>query len=303
MGRSPRGVGVTTLQTDARGSVHRGFLGDRTARFLAVEGAALANLARTQHNLEAEAARLCAEAMVATLLMSAWVKGRERITVQLQGEQPRFAFTADADAEAGIRARFTPHRIPARTSHKLEGLLHAIRADVKTEIYRGITALQGRTLEAALGAHLRESEQSDALLRIGVKQDDTGKITFAGGLMVERLPPHPTMPSLSREAFAHTYAAVMEQPVEDLLVGFAFGKIAGQQAEVLETRQGRWRCDCGQERIEAVLYSLGVTELTAMLEEDGQAEVTCQFCNVPYTVTAERLSALIALHSHSGNES
>ena len=90
------------------GSLHRGFVGGRTARFLAAEAAKLANLAREQHELSPKASKLCAEAMVATLLMSAWVKGRERVTVQIQSETPRFAFVADADADAGIRARFRP---------------------------------------------------------------------------------------------------------------------------------------------------------------------------------------------------
>lgn len=295
---------MSTLGEGVEGSLHRGFVGGRTARFLGAEVAKLADLARQQHNLEGEAARLCAEAMVATLLMSAWVKGRERVTVQIQASDPRFAFTADADSEAGLRARFTPHRLPRRQSTRpkgLSGLLHAIRSDVKKEVYRGITALDGRSLEDALAAHLRDSEQIEGFLRIGVELDEDGKVTFAGGLLVERLPEHSELPWLSSADFSSTYSALSEQSASDLLVGLAFGKIADQEIELLESRKAHWRCDCSMERIEAVLLQLGVGELTAMLEEDGQAEVTCHFCNVPYLVGSKRLGELILLHEPVGD--
>jgi len=295
---------MSELGKGLEGSLHRGFVGGRTARFLAAEVAKLAELARQQHKLEGEAARICAEAMVATLLMSAWVKGRERVTVQIQAESPRFAFTADADSEAGLRARFTPHRLPRlqkRGPSELHGLLHAIRSDVKKEIYRGITALDGRSLADALAAHLRDSEQIEGVLRIGVELDDDGRITFAGGLLVERLPEHAELPWLTPADFADRYGGVAEQEVPDLLVALAFGKIANQEVEVLESRKAHWRCDCSMARIEAVLLQLGVGELTAMLQEDGQAEVTCHFCNLPYLVGPERLRELISMHQPVGD--
>lgn len=292
---------MSDIGAGVEGSLHRGFVGNRTARFLAAELAKLAELARVQHQLEPAAAKVCAEAMVATLLMSAWVKGRERVTVQIQAERPRFAFVADADAEAGIRARMSPSKLRRmRKDGGVDGYLHAIRSDIKKEIYRGITALDGRTVEASLAAHLRDSEQVEGFLRIGVSQDPDGRITFAGGLLVERLPPHDELPWITAEDFHSTYSGLAEEAVNDLLVALAFGKIAGQEIELLENRKAHWRCDCSMERIEAMLYTLGVSELAAMLEEDGQAEVTCHFCNVPYVVPSVRLEALLEQHARAG---
>ncbi len=289
---------MSNVGVGRKGSVHRGFVADRAARFLAAEVAQLGELSRQLHGLDAEAARLCTEAMIATLLMSAWVKGRERITVQIQASKPRFAFMADADAQGGIRARFSPSRVVRMAG--VDGLLHAIRADVKTEIYRGITPLDGRSIEACLSSHLRDSEQVDGILRIGVKQDDDGAIVFAGGLLVERLPTHDSLPWLTPEAFNQTFASVAASNVDDLLVELAFGKIAGKDIELLENRVATWRCDCSQERIEAVLLQLGAKELTHILHEDGKAEVSCHFCNVAYVVEAVALTELISLAEAAG---
>ena len=48
-----------------------------------------------------------------------------------------------------------------------------------------------------------------------------------------------------------------------------------------------------------MLLSLGPTELRAMKEEDGQAEVSCHFCNVAYVVSGDRLGELLAVHAAS----
>jgi len=284
---------MSGLSAARDGSLHRGLVGGRTCRFLAVELAALADLARERHQLGPEATRLNAEAMVATALMSAWVKGRERVTLQIQAERPAFAFMGDADADGGMRARFHPGHVVGAAAG-VHGLMLGIRADAQREIYRGVSALDGRTLEAALGAHVRGSEQMDAVLRLGARLDPDGRVAFAGGLLVERLPPEADLPSVSHEAFAATYAGLAEGDVEDLLVALAFGKIAGQEVEPLERRALQWRCSCSQERVEGMLRQLGLDELRQMREEDHGAEVTCHFCNLVWQVDEPALDRIIA---------
>jgi molecular chaperone Hsp33 len=286
---------MTSASPRRKGSLHRGLVADRAVRFLAVELAGLANETRERHGLGPTAAHLAAEALVAATLMSAWVKGRERITLQIQAESPRFAFMADVDAEGGIRARMTPARVKVPEDGALHGLLYAIRADVKKEIYRGVSALDGQSLEAALARHVKGSEQMNALLRIGVVQDETGRVQSAAGMLLERLPEEPGLPSIDAETFATTFDSIQSTPAQELLIGLAFGAIVGHKVEILENRDLHWRCGCGQERIEAVLVSLGETELQAIIDEQGAAEVSCHFCNVAYRVDRARLEELVAL--------
>lgn len=285
-----------SLTSEARGTLHRGLVGEGTARFLAVSLAELADLTRTQHELNVDAARIAAELMVCTALMSAWVKGSERITLQVQSERPAFGSICEVDGEGGLRARLQPGQIRIDPSAGIEGLMLAIKADVTRELYRGVTALEGRSLEEALRAHLTESSQVDVVLRIGISQDPDGRVRFAGGMVVERLPDDPKLPSVDPERFASTYAPISVVPIEDTLTALAFGKIVDQRVEVLENRVLRWRCSCSQERIEAVVYNFGPAELHAMWEEDHGAEVTCHFCNLRYQISADRLLELIAAH-------
>ena len=45
----------------------------------------------------------------------------------------------------------------------IEGMLLAIKANAHKELYRGMTALDGQRIEAALSDHLGQSDQVDVL--------------------------------------------------------------------------------------------------------------------------------------------
>jgi molecular chaperone Hsp33 len=56
----------------------------------------------------------------------------------------------------------------------------------------------------------------------------------------------------------------------------------------------RFHCRCSRERSVGALKLLGRDELSAMLAEDGQAELICHFCSGAYIVEAAELTKLIA---------
>ena len=60
----------------------------------------------------------------------------------------------------------------------------------------------------------------------------------------------------------------------------------------LDTLDIGWKCDCSEERLEQVVKSLGAKEISDMIEQDGQAELTCQFCGKSYHFDKEHLERL-----------
>jgi molecular chaperone Hsp33 len=273
--------------------LYRGFAGGRTVRFLAVQCTPLAQEVQRRHELCPRGARIAAEGTVAAVLMSAYIKGDERLTIQLQGEVPRFAFVAEVDGEGGLRGRLTPKAIHGPETTGIQGLMLNIKADAKQELYRGMTELRNQSITDALAAHMNDSTQVDVVLRIAVDIAPDGQIQAASGLMLERLPEHPTHPWIDSHTFRTTYDSVASLGVDELLASAAFGKIADEEVEVLETRDLHWRCSCSLDRIVQVVRQLGAEELESMLAEQGKAEVTCHFCNDAYVIGRHQLEKML----------
>ena len=61
----------------------------------------------------------------------------------------------------------------------------------------------------------------------------------------------------------------------------------------LSYRELRWQCDCSEPRLEKVLMSIGKKDLTEIIEEDGEAELVCQFCLKKYHFDKEHLLKIL----------
>ena len=65
------------------------------------------------------------------------------------------------------------------------------------------------------------------------------------------------------------------------------------ELEELESAPIEDRCYCTRERVSRALISLGKDELNSMVEEQGGAELTCQFCDKVYRFSAGDLRQLL----------
>ncbi|MCI9119007.1 MAG: Hsp33 family molecular chaperone HslO, partial [Flavonifractor sp.] len=74
--------------------------------------------------------------------------------------------------------------------------------------------------------------------------------------------------------------------VEDVLGEF--------ELEVLEEAPVEYRCYCSRDRVTRALISMGREELRSLIDEQGGAELTCQFCDRVYGYSKEDLEALLA---------
>ncbi len=63
--------------------------------------------------------------------------------------------------------------------------------------------------------------------------------------------------------------------------------------DVLEIREIKWECDCSEERLEKALMTIGKDDLTEIIQEDGKAELVCQFCLKKYNFDKEQLLRIL----------
>ncbi len=240
---------------------------------------------RARHDLMRNAGMFAAEALVASVLMAAHIKGEERLTVNVESEAPEFSFVADVDSDGSIRGRLRPNRlVPGRT---FTGVISVMKSLGRKELYRGVADVTGERIEGALQRYLTASQQVDARVRVDATHDTHYRIVSAGGLLVERLP------HMDPDEFQALVLPALQGDLRDILTEFAFGSLGGQPVEVLGSRELVFRCSCSRERVVAMIKALGADEIRGMIEDQGKAEVTCHYCSETYALAGAELEALL----------
>lgn len=263
-----------------------------SVRVIAVDATEVADDSRRMHGATGPAAELAAQGVVAAALLSAHIKGEERLTVQIQASRPALSFFGEIDAEGGARSRISPNTARPGPGGRMDGILLAIKADAEREMYRGLTEIADQTLEEALEHHLRVSSQIDAVLRIEARATDEA-VERAVGVLIERLPEEPGKPSMDRTTFEQRYRGLPAGEAYALYQALNQARLLDDEFRLLEARPVYWRCRCSQGKVEATLASLGPDMLREMADEDHGAEVVCHFCNSTYQVDEPTLRAMI----------
>ena len=254
-------------------------------RVMAVVAVGSAEELRQRHELKSMAAILGAEGLIASLLLSAHVKGEERLTVNVRCERPPFAFLADVNGDGTLRARFTPEVL--HSNRAFSGMMSVLKSLGPKELYKGVAEVQNERFDGALQRYLTTSQQVDGRVRILAELDAEGRVSFAAGLLVERLPDMP------REEFEALFDGSLQGDFKELMTHFAFGQLAGGPIEVLGATDVRYQCNCTRDRVVDVLRAIGQEEVASLLAEQGQAEVICHYCNTKYVIDAEGLGELL----------
>ncbi|MCB9681448.1 MAG: Hsp33 family molecular chaperone HslO [Alphaproteobacteria bacterium] len=263
------------------------FVGEGTARLLWVEATDTAAELVARHALEGRAATLSAELVVASLLLGAYVKGEERMQLQLQASAPDVSFFGEVDAHGSFRGRLQPAHVEADGA-AVRGMMLAIKSDAQREMYRGVSEVDDETIAHALERHLRSSDQVDARVRIDVAPD----LSRVQGLVLDRLP---VLGGTGVDADSAARFEDLDALDPDALARAVQDEaLLGDDFFVLDTLPVRFRCRCDRGRVGTMLQSLGYTELRAMRDEDAGAEVTCHFCGQVYAFDGRDLDGLLA---------
>jgi len=193
--------------------------------------------------------------------------------------------------------------LPLTQAHKLDvsgavgkrGKLTVIRDLSLKEPYIGECNLISGEIAEDFAQYFTVSEQDPSLVYLGVRVEPrTVQVMAAGGLIVQPMPGCPDDIIDMVQNRVSAISALTErlengQSLQEILEDI----FNGMEPEWLKNMEPAFRCDCSRERIERILLALGKQELESMLQEDGQAELTCQFCNTAYQFSAKDLEMLI----------
>ena len=261
--------------------------------------------ARERHDLAPTASAAVGRLLTAAALLGASLKGRERLTLQVVGDGPIGAVTADSWSTGvhavGARAYARNSRadLPLNERGKFDvagvvgaGKLQVTKTYEVGQPYSGIVPLATGEIGDDVAAYLANSEQIPSVVALGVLADPEG-IRAAGGVVAQVLPGADDAVVAALERNAASMAPVTTQIVGGADAEALLRAVAGDlDVKLFDTYDLAFDCRCTRAKVETALMGLGKDELAKIAREQPHTEATCDFCGERYVLSADDVRGL-----------
>jgi molecular chaperone Hsp33 len=264
-----------------------------------VEDTDLSRMARMLHGLAPTSASIFAEALTAGLLLGALQKDRTRVNISLEVDGPLSGLLVDADTEGNIRGRVRQPdvhfpgdpSIGPRAALGGSGTLSVLRDLGAGEFYRGSVEVVPGTLTENLRRYFAASEQVATALDVQVLPRDGEGLGAVAGIVVQK------MPEGSLEALEAARARIAAGAFRDALARGAAAEalaasVVGEGLEVLARQGVSYLCNCSRERAVNAVSALGPGGIRAVLAEEKEVIIDCEFCKKRYVVGEAELAEI-----------
>ena len=176
-----------------------------------------------------------------------------------------------------------------------DGSLTVIKDLGLKEPYIGSIGLFSGEIADDIAMYFVESEQIPTACALGVLVDRDQSVLAAGGYLIQLLPGAEEGLIDKIEAGVRRVGSVSHALSRGLdAQGLLEEVLSDFQLEVLETHPVEYRCSCSRERVSRALISMGREELSSLIAEQGQADLSCQFCDKVYHFSKEELEGLLS---------
>ena len=284
----------------------RAMTADGYVKAVAVTGRDLVERARNIHTLLPMATAALGRALLGASMLGDMLKEEKgSLTLQIKGGGPLGTVLAVSDYEGNVRGYVQNPHVELMEKHqgKLDvgaavgstGTLTVIKDIGLKEPYVGSIGLFSGEIADDLAMYFVESEQIPTACALGVLVGTDQSVTSAGGYLIQLLPGASDDIIDKIEAGVHRVGSV-SHALESGLDGEGLLRavLSDFQLEILEKHPVEYRCYCSRDRVTRALISMGREELSSLIRDQGQADLTCQFCDKVYHYSQEQLEKLLA---------
>lgn len=276
--------------------VLRGLAMDGQLRFVVGLSTPITETILEAHQPSVQGLLAMSRAATAVGLLSATLKGRQQVGLQVNGDGPLGELYALSNSEGELR--ISAHQPQAQVEESSEvgaiigaGRFTLIKTSDSGEPYRGTVPIFTGGIAEDLAFYFMHSEQLPTACGLGERVE--GERLVTGGYLVQSLP------NASDEALRLLERRVVHlAPMQELLSGQTpledlLDNLFMEDYEILEERTMCFACPCERTKYARTLLTLGKEELTKIKDEDGEMTLVCHFCSADYHFNKEEISALI----------
>lgn len=241
----------------------------------------------------------------AALMGTAGLKNEgDSITVQIKGDGELGTLVAVADCNAKVKGYVANPFVdmPLNDKGKLDvggavghGYLSVVRDLGLKEPYIGQIPLVSGEIAEDLTYYYSKSEQIPTCIALGVLVDTDNRALASGGFMIQMLPGSTDEMAQKLEKIVNELPPVTTMVNEGMSAEELFFRVTEGFDMLMDNNiiEPKYECDCSKERMERAMISIGKDELQAIIDEQGEAELTCHFCDNKYTFSREELLELL----------
>ena len=261
--------------------------------------------ARKIHNASPTATAALGRTLTAGAIMGAMMKNKDDLlTLKISGDGPlgKILVVANNNGQVKGEVDFPMADLPSRSDGKLDvgtlvgknGTVTSIMDLGLKDPYVGQSSLVSGEIAEDIANLYVTSDQTPTAVSLGVLVDKDISCRAAGGYIIQLMPGitddeidiiEETLSNMEPMSTMINKGLTPEEIAKKLLYKF--------DIEILDRLDLEYHCDCSRERIEKVIVSLGKKEIQDIIEEDGQAEVVCHFCNTKYQFNKEDVTILL----------
>ncbi|GAB5410460.1 MAG: Hsp33 family molecular chaperone HslO [Balneolaceae bacterium] len=257
--------------------------------------------AQERHGLSLLNTVLLGKALTAAMLLASELKKEERIQLRLDGNGPVSSITAEANSLGEIRGYVANPEVELDYNKPGVSIGDGIGLGILTftkvlyneaEPRSSSIEIVNGDINSDVAQYLAQSEQipSAVILDVGISEE--GKITEAGGLLLQRLPgaPEGQIDMLQERlgSFPPIYQLLLDGLYIDEIMSKALSPI---KVKILNRQLVDFFCRCSKDRFLDALSMLSFDDLKDM-EGEGQ-EVACHYCNNREEISKDEISKLI----------
>lgn len=250
--------------------------------------------------------RLVGEMTAGSILLASSLKFEGSLIMQIQGDGP--VRLAIVEVRNGLLVRATVKMNETEAVDDAMGLKALVNAHGKGRcaimldpkdrrdgepLYQGVVPLTGETVADALMGYMQQSEQIHTKLWLAADEES------AAGLMLQQMPDFGGKDeelkndddSVNRiETLA---ATITDEELLTLTPQEVTHRLFWEEApEYFEPLEPKFACTCSREKIEAMIRNLGEVEALQIVKDEGNLEVTCDFCGRTESFSAEDIVKL-----------
>ncbi len=265
----------------------------------------LVNEAQRIHKTYPTATAALGRTLTVSAIMGAGLKNEtDTTTIQFKGDGPLGSVVAVTDSQSKVRGYVVnPTADPERKENgKLDvggavgkGYLNVIRDLGMKEPYVGQVPIVSGEIAEDLTYYYATSEQVPTAIALGVLVNPDMSVKASGGFMIQLMPEATEEIAEKLESIIAKLPPITEMidkgmSAEDILFTITDGFDMIMENKTITPK---YECKCSKDRMEKALISIGKEELESIIEEQGEAELTCQFCDNKYKFNKNELEILL----------